>query len=306
MPDWILPRPAATTIGVVLYDRFSNLCLANTIEPLRAANDLLDWQAYDWHTLTPNGAPVLSSSGLSVTPSGALADAQGGDILLVMPSYGHLAYAAATAALRRGAARYRILGGLDSGSWLLAAAGLLEGRAATIHFELFDAFAERFPNVLAQRARWVEDGDRLSSAGAAATFELMLHVIANAHGTALTTEIAALFLQGDPPPPGARAGRIVARALAAMEAHVETPLSIAQIAERAGCRQRELETQFTKALGTSPRTAYRRLRLGAARRLLRDGSLPVAEVAVRCGYGDASAFARAIRREFGVTPRALR
>lgn len=293
-------------IGVVIYDRFSNLCLANAVEPLRAANDLLGREAYVWHVLTPDGQPVVSSSGLPVAPSGSLGSASGGDMLLVMPSYGHLALASGVAILRTAAARYQVLCGLDSGSWLLAAAGLLDGRAATIHFELFDAFTERFPAVAARRERWVDDGDRLSSGGAVATYELMLHVIGQAHGTALTTEIAALFLQGDPPGPGARAGRIVTRALASMEAHVEAPLSIAEIAAQAGCRQRELEARFAGALGTSPRTAYARIRLGAARRLLRDGTLPVAEVAVRCGYADASAFARAVRREFGVPPRALR
>ena len=308
MPDWILPAAAAAParIGVALYERFSNHCLANAVEPLRAANDILGRRAYDWHLVTPDGGPVASSSGLPVAPAAALGEAPGGDALLVMPSYGHRGHEAHGRALRRAAARYRIVAGLDAGAWLLAAAGLLDGRAATIHHDLHDAFAERFPQVRPRRARWVEDGDRLTAGGAASAFDLVIHLVARAHGTALTTEIAALFLLGEPLAVQASGDRHVARALAAMEAHLEAPLPIPAVARHAGCRQRDLEARFALALGATPRAAYRRVRLAAGRRLLREGGMSVAEVALRCGYADPSAFARAVRAEFGAPPRAWR
>lgn len=307
-------------ISVLLFDRFSNHCLANAIEPLRAANTFLERSAYRWRIVTLDGAPARSSSGLTVAADGALDRDARGDALFVMPGYGPRALAtdACADALSRAARRFGALAGLDTGSWLLATARLLDGRAATIHFDVFDVFAERFPQVDARRERWVIDGDRLSAGGAVASFELMRQLIAMDHGAALTLEVSSLFLHrdvGERVPLGAgaakRAGgrggdRRVAAAVEAMSANIETPLPIAALAKAAGCAQRDLEARFVKALGASPRTVYRRLRLNHGRRLIEDSEIGVAEVALRCGYQDASAFTRAFKRHFGRTPRELR
>ncbi|MEM6971583.1 MAG: helix-turn-helix domain-containing protein [Pseudomonadota bacterium] len=305
-------------IDVLLFPSFSNHCLANAIEPLRAANGFLGRPAYAWRLFTLDGAPVASSSGFPVLVEGPLARAPGGDALLVMPSYGFRAFA--TPACRRGlraaARRYGALGGLDTGGWLLAEAGLLAGRRATIHADEIDAFAERFPEIEVTAARWVIDGDRMSAGGAMTAFDLMLALIEREHGAALRLAVAGLFLQDETP--GRRLGRVrtagpdrvqsdtsdrrVVRALEAMRASLEIPRTIGAIAEAAGCRQRELEDRFRASLGASPRTVYRRLRLDRARALLEAGEIGVGEVALRCGYADPSAFTRAFRREFSVCP----
>lgn len=310
MPVWKKQHQPTTRIGVLLFDRFSNYCLANAVEPFRAANTHLLRPAYDWHILTPADAPVTSSSGFPVMPTTPLRDMPGGDILFVISSYGHREHAtgATRGLLRRAAARYARLAGFDTGSWLMADAGLLDGRAATIHAELADAFAERFPEVAARRDRWTDDGDRLSAGGATAAFDLALHLIGGAHGTALALEIAALFLTDYPgvEAPSARPGgdRYVARAIREMERNVETPLPIPEVAAAAGCPQRELEARFRRQIGALPRTVYRRTRLLAARRLLAEERIGIAETAARCGYSDPSAFARAFRCEFGHPPSA--
>lgn len=292
-----------THIGIVLYERFSNHCLANALEPFRAANDLAGRPLYAWHLMTPDGGPVASSSGLPVTPRAALGDAPGGDLLMLLPSYGHLEHRAHARALRAAAGRYGAVAGLDAGAWLMAHAGLLAGRRATIHAELRESFAAAFPEVEVTAARHVRDGARITSGGAMTAFELVLDLIRERHGGALAQAIAALFMAD-----GARGGpadRVVARALGVMEAHVEEPLPVPEVARRAGCTRRALEGRFRRALGETPREIYTRLRLVAARRLLGEG-LPVAEVAARTGYMNASAFARAVRREFGVSPSMLR
>lgn len=312
MPVWKKDARGTTCVGVLLFDRFSNYCLANAVEPLRAANDALGRDAYGWHILTPDDAPVTSSSGFPVMPTARLGDMPGGDLLFAISSYGHRDHATAASRrlLRRAAGRYERLAGFDTGSWLMADAGLLDGHAATIHAELTDAFAERFPDVHAKRERWIDDGTRLSVGGAAAAFELLLHIIGDAHGTALTLEIAALFLQDHPgietPAPRRGGDRYVARALLEMERSLEAPRSIPEIAAAAGCPQRELEARFRRQIGALPRTVYRRTRLLAARRLLSGERLGIAETAARCGYADPSAFARAFRREFGHAPRERR
>lgn len=310
MHNWKISNAAPREIGILLFDRFSNHCLANAMEPLRAANAMLGREAYRWHILTPDDGPVTSSSGLPVMPTAKLADGQG-DELLVLSGYGarDLATPACGRLLRAAALRYQVLVGLDTGSWLLAAAGLLNGRQATIHHELHDAFAERFPAVEVRRVRWIRDENRVSCGGAMAAFDLALDSIGATHGAAIALEVAQLFLhapaQSAQAPAPRHADRRIATCLRAMEAHIETPLSIVQLSELAGCRLRELEQRFHRAFGASPRTVYRRIRLSAAKRLLVAGDMPVAEVALRSGYADASAFARAFRKEFGRTPKAV-
>ena len=306
MPTWNIPEPRTGRVAVLLFERFSNHCLANTVEPLRAANDILGRAAYEWCTLTPDGAPVASSSLLSVVPAAALDEAGAGDALVVMPSYGYREHTtpALGRALVRAAERHAVLIGLDTGAWPLAAAGLLDARRATIHPSEHDAFAERFGRVHAVRERTVEDGNRITAGGATAAFDVMLGLIRQRHGAALGLEIEAMFLRRDAPLPAAGGAR-VRRALARMEASVESPLPIARIAAEAGCSQRRLEAVFRTSFGAPPSAVYRRLRLAAARRRIEAGDMGVAEIALRSGYANASAFTRAFRREYGRAPRFL-
>ncbi|WP_373356439.1 GlxA family transcriptional regulator [Pseudoroseicyclus sp. CXY001] len=302
----------AKEIGVLLFPRFSNHCLANAVEPLRAANTLARRTLYRWQYLSVDGARVESSSGLPVQP-GRLKDHPGGDCLFVMPSYGFRDYLGppVLGALRAASKRFGAVAGLDTGSWLLAAAGLLEGKRATIHWDELDAFEEAFPEVRCRPDRWVIDGNRMSSGGTTTTLELMLKLIERDHGGMLALDVAALFMHGeraprlDPvlrvPPEG-----MVQAAVALMRRNVETPLKVAEIAGRLGVTPRALEQHFAAALGRAPRSVYAAVRLGVARRLLEQTRLSVAEIAGRAGYGDASAMARAFRAEFGLAPSAAR
>ena len=310
MPIWINQSDGTQEIAVLLFNRFSNYCLANTVEPMRAANDALGRTAYRWRLLSLDGGPVTSSSGMQLMPDGKLSDVPGGDALFIQPSYAYRTYGtpACLDALRAAARRFETLAGLDTGSWLLAEAGLLNGYSATIHFDEFDRFSERFPEVTARRERWIVDRDRMSAGGATTAFELMQHLIASTHGAAVSIEIAGLFMQGDDrdranamqTPPG---DRRVQRALTLMRSHLEAPLTVAGLARAAGCRQRDLENRFRRAFGATPRTVYRQLRMAEALRLVREGDLSISEVALRCGYADPSAFTRAFRATYGHAPR---
>lgn len=294
---------------VLLFDGFSNHCLANTVEPLRAANTLLPKPRYSWRFLTLDGQPVHSSSGLQVTPHGTLRDASG-TMLMVMPSYGFRAYEGwdVTRQLQAAAHRYWSVAGFDTGSWLLARAGVLDGYRATIHWEELSGFAEAFPEVEVLRQRFVIDGDRITCSGAMAAFDLIVHLIEQAHGGMLAIEIAQMFMTRD----SARAhaprgrGRLADRAATVMQENLENSLSIPEIARRLGATQKTLETRVRAQLGVSPQNLYRRLRLNLARKLVVETGQPVSEIAGRCGYENASAMTRAFRSEFGVAPRELR
>ena len=312
MRKWTIDSQKTAEFTFLLFERFSNQVFANALEPLRAANTFLDTHAFDWTIVSLDGSPVKSSAGMTVIPDRALGPTDKGDALILLPSYGYQAFATDTLSrrLRSAATRYQALVGLDGGAWLLAAAGLLDGRQAAIHSDEFDAFAETFPEVEVTRQRWVDDKDRLTAGGALTAFELMMHLIARRHGTALTLRIAKLFASADRESPGPLepqgGDRRVRRALADMEENVETPLSLHDIATRAGCTQKDLERRFATAFGAPPRKVYQRIRLDTARHLVEETSLPLTEVATRAGYENAAAFSRAFKSTFGSSPRAIR
>lgn len=276
------------------------------LEPLRAANDLSSQQVFEWNIVVLGGQRVRSSSGLRLEADAQLADMRG-DILMVMPSYGFLTHANVTSsrALRAAARRFDILAGLDTGSWLLAEAGLLDGYRATIHWDELDRFSERFSDIDVQKEAVIYDRDRITCGGASTAFALAMQMIEKQHGAALRLRVEHLFSGAYAQRP-VRRGGIAARAVDLMRAHIEEPLPIAQLAQQLGRSQKHLEQQMLARLGAAPQVIYRRIRLERARQLSLDTTISVAEISVRCGYQDASAMTRAFRSEYGTTPQALR
>ena len=306
MPYSKNPSRVPTQISILLFDRFSNHCLANVLEPLRAANDLSSQQVFEWNIVVLGGQRVRSSSGLRLEADAQLADMRG-DILMVMPSYGFLTHANVTSsrALRAAARRFDILAGLDTGSWLLAEAGLLDGYRATIHWDELDRFSERFSDIDVQKEAVIYDRDRITCGGASTAFAFAMQMIEKQHGAALRLRVEHLFSGAYAQRP-VRRGGIAARAVDLMRAHIEEPLQIAQLAQQLGRSQKHLEQQMLARLGAAPQVIYRRIRLERARQLSLDTTISVAEISVRCGYQDASAMTRAFRSEYGTTPQALR
>ena len=311
MRNWHKSNHPTQNIDVLLFDGFSNHCLANAIEPLRAANMISGQDLYHWRYVTLDGATATSSSGLQVTPHAALPETSGA-MLLVMPSYGFRDITGwpITKHLRAAASRYRVIAGLDTGSWLLARAGLLDGARATIHWEELAAFSEAFPEIDTVRERFVIDQSRITCSGAMASFDLIMHLIGRDQGQLLALEVSQLFMSNTPS--GVHSeyrntrDKFVDRALALMNENLETPLPLAQLSDRVGCTQKSLERRVRNELGTTPQTVYRRLRLNFARKLVIETEQPILEVAYRCGYENASAMTRAFKAEFDCTPRGLR
>jgi len=301
------------SISVVLFPSFSNHCLANTIEPLRAANMLSGKTLYQWHYLSVDGGSVASSSGLPVDPERALLDHPSGDMLMVMPSYGvetHLQPRTLNA-LRTARHRFKMLAGLDTGSWLLAAAGLLDGYRATIHWDEFERFGETFPNVTTLEDRVVIDRDRASCGGTSTALEMMLEFIERDHGSMLRLEVASLFMLGERMrsqdlPLVQNGSQVIDAAAAIMRRNIEEPLPIGHIADQLNLSHRTLENQFSAHMNKSAKSVYVSIRLRAARRMVETTSLSIAEIATRIGYQDKSAMTRAFKSEFGAPPSALR
>lgn len=298
---------------MLLFPRFSNHCLANAIEPLRAANDLLMREAYRWRFVTVDGEPVVSSSGLPVTPNGKLRDHAGGAFLFVMSSYDapmHANYKTSRA-LKDAARRFDSIAGLDTGAWLMAEAGLLEGSKATIHWDELPSFSEAFPGVAAVAERFVIDQNRITCGGAMTAFDLVLDLIRQSHGSVLSLEVSGFFLHQSTEATTRHQFRaphsaIVENCVSLMSANLENPLPIGTLARRVKLTQRTLSRLFQAELGVPPKTVYKRLRLSAARRYVQQSTYSISEIAIRCGYGNAAAMTRAFVAEYGQPPSVLR
>ncbi|EFO29399.1 transcriptional regulator [Roseibium sp. TrichSKD4] len=300
-------------ISVLLFDEFSNHCLANTIEPFRAANTIARKSLYKWTFLSLAGGTITSSSGLPVQTDAWGKNGERGDILFVMPSYGFLGYATPRMSeiLRAALRRFATIVGLDTGAWLLAAAGLLYNRKATIHWDEIARFGEAFPSVDVVPDRFVLDGRVATCGGASTAFELVLDLISRDHSPMLALEVAANFMHGERPDPGhmqalKTSDAIVHRATTLMRKNMEEPLSIPDLARVLKIEQRQLEDRFRQKMDLTPARVYKAIRLREARRLVELTTLGIAEIATRCGYQDASAMTRAYRLEFGTAPRGHR
>lgn len=315
---YFFSKPAAdlpVRIGILLIPRFSMLCFSSTLEPLRAANRHAGRRLYDWTILSVSGHSVAASNGLEISVDRPLSAVGPLPFLFVCASFepedGWSPQVAA--ALRGMAARGTEVGGLDTGSFILARSGLLDGYKATVHWEELDALAERFPEVQVEPDLFVIDRDRVTAGGGTTSLDLMLFLIRVQHGAERSLDVASQFIYGptrtmEDPQIGTAARQLarqnpnLAAAIELMESQVEEPMAIPDVARRAGISQRDLERLSQRYLKMRPAEYYRNLRLTQAYRLLRQTSLPVTEIGVRCGFNSPSVFARAFKRRFGLSP----
>ena len=312
MPKWTNTDIRSITVQFLLFDQFSNMCLANCLEPMRAVNTLVGQDFYHWRFLSLSGDRVVSSSGLPILPHAALDPCDPCDFLFVVASYDFQKHDTADCRrrLRQSAKSCKVMVGLDTGPWLMAAAGLLSGRRATLHWETLDSFSERFLNVDTVRHRVVRDENRITCAGAMSAFDLTRSMIEDHLGSAVALDVDAMLLRDDSLVRQNR-GRSntttnpVQKAIAAMHSNIEQPLSLSALSKIAACPQKTLLRRFKAALDATPVQVYQHIRLTNARQLVESSSLSISEIALRSGYESAAALSRAFKIRFGLSPREL-
>ncbi|MEM6657890.1 MAG: GlxA family transcriptional regulator [Pseudomonadota bacterium] len=310
------PEQRALKTAVLVLDECNTLSFASAVDPMRAANRLADRPAFDWDYVTATAEPALLTSALHV-PGIPLARLQGCDLMIIVAGFqlARQATPGLLAGLRRIAGTGAAMAGIDGGPWLLAEAGLLNGHAATTHWEDLENFAARFPDIDVRPDRFTISDHRLTSGGAIPAVDMMLHIIAARHGAGFAARVAGLFLYDGPTPPSKPQSRIgaphrhtalTAKANALMETSLDEPLSLVQLAETLGTSPRTLQQQFRLRLNTTPQDHYLQLRLAEARRLVTDTDMPLMDVALATGFTSQSSFARAFRTAHGLAARDLR
>ena len=312
-----VPATGPVTIALFVLPQASILEVASALDPLRNANRHLGHEACRWRVVTPDGAPAPLTCGIELPSAGPLAHAAGADALIVIAGYrlNDVATRPLIRDLRRIAPRFALVGGIDAGPWVLARAGLLDGHRATVHWEDLEDFANAHPQIDVVPDRFVIDRKRATIAGAAPATDFMLHLIAARHGAALARQVATSFLatvrtgsepQVAPQTQNPGLDSRVARAIAMMEAALDAPETVAEIAAKVGISTRRLESLFRKDLGLTPGAYALSLRLAAARRMMTDTKHPLAEVALRTGFSSPATLGRAFRAGFGQAPGSLR
>ncbi|SNR47164.1 GlxA family transcriptional regulator [Paracoccus sediminis] len=310
------PTPRCFTF--LLLDRFTMLPFAATLDALRLANKLSGKPLYEWRLVGTAGPFATCSNGSRMAVDAGVDDdiaatrdevvvVCGGDAITTQGTRPVLAW------LRRQARSGATMAAVCTGAHLLAKAGLLDGRRATIHWENHDSFAETFPDVALHRQVFVDDGARLTAGGGTSSIDMMLHLIGQTHERDLVSQIADQMLHT-----AIRTGRDhqrlsvatrigirhprLAAIVTRIEANLENPISPPELAADAGISTRQLERLFMRYLDRSPKRYYLEARLGRARHLLLLTDLPLIEIAVACGFSSSSHFSKCYRERYGSSP----
>jgi transcriptional regulator GlxA family with amidase domain len=202
---------------------------------------------------------------------------------------------------------------VSGGPFLLAEAGLLDGRQCTVHWEYSEFFADRYPRAHLRQDVFVVDRGIFTCSGGTAALDMMLHFIREHHGRALALAVADQFIhphireQGDRQRMAVHTRyRITSSKLAdvieLMEQTGADPPGLADLAARVSLSARQVERLFQRHLGTSPGEFHLSLRLARARTLLRDTSQPVRTIAAECGFKSTSHFSSSYRRAYRCRP----
>ena len=303
-------------IGFLVYPGFQLLDATGPIAAFEIAGRLAAG-AYALHFLSLHGGLTPSSAGVTIQTT-ALADAPHLDTLLISGGDGVKVPATCEETLNfvRAAARdARRVASVCSGTYVLAAAGLLDGKRATTHWSRTQDFQRRFPNVRLEPDRiWIQDGAVWSSAGITAGIDLALAMIGADEGEAIARRTAQQLVVYHHRPGGQsqhsalidlRPGRFDAL-LSWVRQNLAQTLSVEQLADRAAMSPRNFARLFAQETGVTPAKAVERLRVEAARALLDSGPLQVEDVALEVGFGDSERMRRAFLRAFGQPPQALR
>ena len=269
-----------------------------------------------------DGGPVRTSAGYSLLPEHDASILGTAQTVVIPGVYGTSAMTEGTvpdelAELLREAAGSARLVSICTGAFVLAAAGLLDGRPATTHWVHSAAFARLFPKVrLDPDVLFVDDGDVLTSAGNAAGIDLLLHVVRRDHGSEAANRVArrsvvapwrdggqSQFIERPVPEPG-DVGTAATRAWALQR--LGEPLTLADLAAHAQMSVRTFTRRFREETGSSASRWLVQQRVALARQLLESTDVPVERVAVEAGFGTTASMRQHLHAAIGVAPLAYR
>jgi transcriptional regulator GlxA family with amidase domain len=302
-------------IDILAFPETTVILLASVIEPLRAANRIAGKRLYSWRLLSPDGTPVQTTADIAIPVDGAFHPGKDERPLFIVSSYNWRRNNTPQMKMALSqTARYRsMISGVESGTWLMAEASLLDNHRVTVHWEDVEDFSGRYPQINIVKERFVIDRKRMTTGGALPTLDMMLEIIRRRQGYSMALEVSRAFLyerdggggrelmparSGNPPQIDSR----LDAALRMMEETVDQPLSLEKLSRRTGVSARHLQTLFHQSFGVSPHVHYLALRLNMARKRVIETRASFADVAAETGFNSASAFSRSYREQFRESP----
>ena len=305
-----------------LAPSFSLMAFATAIEPLRIANRMLGYECYTWRLASEDGEAVRASNGIRIPVDTSLAEERAKLVTASRPSMVFITAGidiegydnrSVFAWLREAHNRGIAVGGICTGAYVLAKAGLLSNRRCAIHWENLPGFQEAFPKADVYADLFEVDGNVYTCAGGTASLDMMLTLIGDDHDDNVVNAVCEQALTDRVRGPQDRQ-RLPLRArlgvqnskvlsiIEVMEANLSEPMTLVEIADHAGLSRRQIERLFRHHMGRSPARYYLEIRLDRARHLLIQSTLPVVEVAVACGFVSASHFSKCYRELYGRSP----
>ena len=301
--------------GLLLVTGFSHLAMAMVIEPLFIANWIAQRKLCSWSTLSADGLAVTASSGIHAPVDFPLGTTEHFDVVLVAASFGTREAATDARVLKwlRWAERAGTeVGAIETGSEILAAAGMMDGETAPVHWYNVEGMRERYPDVNVTDTLYSLSSRRPVSAGASATLDMMIALIARMAGQELSDEVAQHLLlqrrQGTDRQKTSHdkneseARDPVSRARQIMGSTIDEPKSCDAIAKMVGISERHLQRLFQQQLGAGMAEIYHMLRMERAHQLVQLTDLNITQIAMACGFSSLEVFSRNYKKAFGVPP----
>ena len=302
--------PPAQVIFLLL-PRFSLLAFSSAIEVLRIANQLASRPLFAWRVVSTDGQPVASSAGLVVQADAPMGDVPAGAMAFACAGVRPELSASAAAAdwLRRAYRQGEVVGGLCSGAYALARAGLLAGRRFTLHWENIAPFAASHPRLTPCEQLYCMDGRIWTCAGGSAAADLFTAMLRRRHGDRLADTVLSMSLHGHQRQGDQRQRRVLPQGidrnsrLGAMLREMDDDMAglteVGDLAERYGMSRRQMERLFRQHLGQTPHGHLTALRVERARALIQETDLSRAEIAGLCGFSDSRQMMRHLGRVDG-------
>lgn len=302
---------------MLLLPGFNSLAAQAFIDPFRAANYLRGSKIYSWQFLSQQGGPVVASSGIEISGTSAISDLSDGlEMLVVNASWTPEAFRdpKLQSWLRSVSRQGVVLGGLDTGAFVLAFAGLLERHRAVVHYEHSAAFEELFPALACDEALYSIDRRRFSCCGGVAAVDLALELIQRQNGIELANAAARYIFherlrdagEAQIPrrlqPVGYQVPDKLREAILLMERNIEEPLTQSELANYLDMSVRQVQRIFKQYIGVTPVRYYLNVRLDRARGLVTQTEMPIMDVSALCGFSRPEQLSRAYSLRFDITP----
>jgi transcriptional regulator GlxA family with amidase domain len=312
-------RKKTKHVGFLLMERFTLISLSSAIDPLRVANQLSGQPLYTWSLVGSSPDTQVSSDGIRVALDAQPKAIDGFDIVIVVGGVDIQEVPRKTECqwLKKLARQGVTIGAVCTGSYILAEAGLLDGYQCSAHWDCLTLLNEHFPDVYCNNQLYTIDRKRMTCTGGTVPLHMMLGMLAENHSQPLVDAVADMLVcdrhRADSElqlvPMWSRKVQVQPKlneVLELMEANLEEPISLQELADFVQLSRRQLERLFLKTLHCTPSRYYLKLRLDRARRLLKQSSRSIVEITAMCGFVSTTHFSRCYRKYMGVSPRSDR